>query len=119
MKITERTVGDVTILDLQGRLVLEDGDQVFKDACDALVRDGHRKFLLNLEGVSFLDSAGVGAIVWKYVTIKKKGGALKLLRLSQRSHHVLLITRLLSIIETFDSETDAVQSFESTDRAQT
>lgn len=111
MEIAERTVGDVTILDLQGRLILGDGDQLFKDAFDALVRDGHRKFLLNFEGVSFLDSAGVGAVVWKYVTIKKKGGSLKLLHLSQRSHHVLLITKLLSIIETFDSEAEALQSY--------
>ena len=111
MTIAERTAGDVTILDLDGRLVLGEGDHVFKNAVDALVRQGQRKFLLNFADVTFLDSAGVGAVVWKYVTLQKKGGMLKLLNLTSRSHQILLITKLLGVIEAFESETEAVQSF--------
>ncbi len=111
MTIVERTAGDVTILDLNGRLILGEGDVIFKNAVDALVRQGHKKFLLNFADVTFLDSAGVGAVVWKYVTLQKKGGMLKLLNLTTRSHHILLITKLLGVIDTFESEAEALQSF--------
>jgi anti-sigma B factor antagonist len=111
MEISERSVGDVTILDLHGRLVVEDGVTPFIDRMNALVRHGRKKILLNFEGVTYLDSSGVGAVVWKYVTARKQDASVKLMNLTPRSHNVLMITKLLNVLETFDSEQQAIDSF--------
>ena len=111
MQITERSVRDVVVLDLDGRLVLEDGVTPFVERVNALVHRGCKKILLNFELVTYLDSAGVGAIVWKYVTARKQESDVKLLNLRRKSHNVLMITKLLTVIETFDSEQQAIDSF--------
>jgi anti-sigma B factor antagonist len=111
MEISERTAGDVTILDLAGRLVMEDGVQEFTDRLNAHIRHGRKKILLNFEQVTYLDSAGVGAVVWKYVTAKKQDGMVKLLNLRRKTHNVLMITKLLTVMESFDSEEEALASF--------
>src|SRR2546426_11528185 len=111
MEISERSAGDVIILDLDGRLVVEDGVTPFIDRMNALVRHGRKKILLNFEGVTYLDSSGVGAVVWKYVTARKQDADVKLLKLTRRSHNVLMITKLLTVLETFDSEQQALDSF--------
>lgn len=111
MTITERTAGDVTILDLDGRLVFGDGDQAFKTHVDALTRQGRMQLLLNMRNVSYLDSGGVGVLVWKFVTTKKQGGNIKLANLSPRSHSVMHIAKLFQVFETFDTEDAALKSF--------
>jgi anti-sigma B factor antagonist len=111
MDIAERIVGGVAILDLHGRLILSDGERVFRQKVDALIARGQKMFLVNLDDVSYLDSAGVGAVVWKYVTLKRQGGSLKLLRLHPRTQKVLSVTKLLTVLETFDSEADALATF--------
>lgn len=117
MEIHERASGDVTILDLKGRLILGDGEQPFRELVDGLADKGSRRLLLNFAGVTFLDSAGIGSIVWKYVTMKKQRGAVKLMHLTKRSRDILQITRLATVLETFDSEEEAVRSFEASDRS--
>ena len=112
MDIAERFAGDVAILDLKGRLILSDGEKAFRDKVDALVAGGQKRILVNLDDVSYLDSAGVGAIVWKYVTLRRQGGSLKLLRLHTRTHKVLTVTKLLTVLETFESEAEALSSFQ-------
>jgi anti-sigma B factor antagonist len=112
MDIAERTVGGVAILDLNGRLILSDGEKAFRDRVDALLARGQKTILVNLDDVTYLDSAGIGAIVWKYVTLRRQGGSLKLLHLHARTHKVLSVTKLLSVLETFDSESDALASFQ-------
>src|SRR4030095_15824271 len=79
MQIVEREVRGVTILDLTGRFVLEDGVTQFVERMNALTRQGRRRILVNFENVTYLDSAGVGAVAWKYVTVRKRGGDVKLL----------------------------------------
>ena len=111
MEIVERAIGDLTILDLKGRLVAGDGDDVFRDEINRLVQLGCRKVLLNLDEVAYLDSCGVGAIVSKYITLRKRDGQLKLYNLRPRSFRVLNITKLLTVFETFDSEARAIESF--------
>jgi anti-sigma B factor antagonist len=111
MVISERSAGDVIILDLDGRLVVEDGVTPFIDRMNGLVRHGRKKILLNFEHVTYLDSSGVGAVVWKYVTARKQDASVKLLNLTRRSHNVLMITKLLTVFETFDSEQQAIDSF--------
>ena len=111
MDIEVRIVGGVAILDLKGRLILEEGEKAFRQEVDTLMDGGHLKILVNFEGVSYLDSAGVGAVVWKFVTIQRKGGMLKLLNLKARSYRVLSVTKILSVLESFESEEEALKSF--------
>jgi anti-anti-sigma factor len=112
MKITERAVGDVTVLDLQGRLVLDDGCDLFRDTVNRLVQIGRRKLLVNLDQVTYVDSAGLGMLVSKYLTVVKRGGQLKLCNLRRRSYRVLNITRLLTVFERFESEAEALKTFD-------
>ena len=111
--ISERRIGDVTILDLHGRLVLDEGDTSCAEHIDLLIRQGRHRIILNLQDVSYIDSAGVGALVAKFVTLRKRGGDLKLLRLSERVRRVIKIAHLLAVFETFESEELAVRSFAS------
>lgn len=109
--ISERRVGDVTILDLQGRLVFDEGDTSCVERIDRLIKQGRVQIIVNLQGVSYIDSAGVGALVSKYVTLRRRGGDLKLLCLSDRVHRVISIARLLEVFDSFESEELAVRSF--------
>ena len=111
MQITERTVGDVTVLDLQGRLVFGDGVDELRDTVSRLVGEGRVNVLLNLDQVTALDSSGIGLIACKYLTIQRHKGHLKLCNLHLRTHRVLNITKLLTIFESFDSEADALRTF--------
>lgn len=111
MQIAERTNGDVTILDLHGRLVAADGDEELREAVDRVVRLGSRKVLLNLQAVPYIDSGGLGVMVSKYISLLRRDGRLKLCNLGPRAAHVLAITKLLTVFETFGSEADAVKSF--------
>ena len=112
MTISERTTGDVIIVDVSGKVTLGDGgDAMLKDKMGSLVQQGQKKVLLNLADVSYVDSAGLGAIVQAYATLNKNGGALKLLNATKRIKDLLSITKLLTIFETYDNEPDAVKSF--------
>jgi len=111
MQIEERKVGDVVVLDLKGKIILGEGDELLKDKINSLVNQGYTKLLLNLEGVPYIDSAGLGEIVRTYTTVSRQGGSLKLLNLTKRITDLLAITKLLTVFETFDSESDALKSF--------
>ena len=111
MQIVERTVGDVTVLDLSGRLILDDGFEPLRVVLNRVIGEDRRKLLLNLADVTYLDSAGVGLIACKYVTMCRHHGQLKLCNLHPRSHEVLHITKLLTVFEAFASEADALKSF--------
>lgn len=111
MQIEERAVGDVVVLDLKGRITLGEGDQLLKDKVNSLVNQGHKRMVLNLAGVPYIDSAGLGEIVGSYTTVSRQGGSLKLLNLTKKITDLLAITKLLTVFETFDSEDEAVRSF--------
>jgi len=113
MQIEERSAGDVTILELKGKMTLGEGDELLKDKINSLVHQGRSKIVLNLEGVPYIDSAGLGEIVRTYTTISRQGGSMKLLNLTKRISDLLAITKLLTVFETFDNEADAVRSFAS------
>ena len=99
------------ILDLKGKLTIGEGDELLKDKINSLVQQGHRKLVLNLEGVPYVDSAGLGEIVRTYTTVQRQGGTLKLLNLTKRIEDLLTITKLLTVFDTFESEQDALNSF--------
>jgi anti-sigma B factor antagonist len=111
MTIAERSVGPVTILALSGRLVLDDGDALLRQRVDDLVARGQLKIIADLTALDYVDSAGIGVLIAKYLSVRRKGGDLKLLRLSSRTHHALEITHLLTVFEAFETEEDAVRSF--------
>jgi anti-sigma B factor antagonist len=111
MQIEERVVGNVTILDLKGKVTLGEGDEVLKDKINSLIQQDRKKILLNLENVPYIDSAGLGEIVRTYTTVSRQGGQLKLVNLTKRITDLLSITKLLTVFETFDAEQDALKSY--------
>ncbi len=111
MKIDERAVDGVTVLDLQGKMLIGEGDELLREKVNQLVENGTEKIVLNLAEVPYVDSAGLGEIVRCYTTVSRKNGKLKLLNLTKRIHDLLSITKLLTVFETYDSEEDAVKSF--------
>jgi anti-sigma B factor antagonist len=112
MQISERAVGDVIIFDLNGRLIEDDGFEPLRVALNRVIGDGWRKVLLNLANVVFLDSAGVGLLACKYITLCRHNGHLKLCNLTARTYKVLQLSKLLTVFEPFPSEADALKSFE-------
>jgi anti-sigma B factor antagonist len=111
MTITESRVGDVTLLRVRGRIVFGDGASELRARLNDLLDEARLKFLLDFRDVSYIDSFGVGVIAAKYVSICRKGGAMKLLQLSPRTHRVMHISGLLKIFQSFENEEDALRSF--------
>jgi anti-sigma B factor antagonist len=111
MKIVERQVSDVVVLDLHGKILIGEGDDALREAVTKLVDGGKTKILLNLADVPYVDSAGLGEIVRCYTTVSRKGGRLKLLNLTKKIQDLLAITKLLTVFETYESEDEAVKSF--------
>jgi anti-sigma B factor antagonist len=117
MQIEERKFGDVVVLDLKGRVMLGEGDELLKDKVAALLGRGDKKIVLNLADVPYVDSAGLGEIVRTFTTVSRQGGSLKLLNLTKRITDLLSITKLLTVFDTFDSESEAVSSFSASTKA--
>jgi anti-sigma B factor antagonist len=111
VKLTSRQVGDVTVMDAAGRITLGEGASMFRDAIRELVAKGNKKVLLNLGEVSYIDSSGIGELVSGFTTVTNSGGQLKLVGLSKRVKDLLQITKLYTVFEVFDDETEAVRSF--------
>ncbi len=112
MKLTMRQVGDVTVIDAAGRITLGEGSSAFRDRIKDLVSKGSRKLLLNLAGVSYIDSSGIGELVSGFTTVSNAGGSLKLLNLTKRIQDLLQITKLYTIFEVFDDEATALATFQ-------
>jgi len=111
MQIEERVVGEVTILDLKGKITLGAGDEGLKDKINSLILQNRKRILLNLADVPYIDSAGLGEIVRTYTTVSRQGGALKLVNLTKRITDLLSITKLLTVFEAYDSEPEALKGF--------
>ena len=110
INIIERTLDDVTVLDLDGNLALE-GNAQFRKYITAIIDAGTRKLIVNMAKVPYMDSSGLGELISCYTKLQRVSGRIKLLHLSDRLHHLLVITKLTSVFETFDSEPAAVASF--------
>jgi len=113
MTLTEGRVGDVTVLTLAGRLVFDDGDAVLRTRVTELAAEGRTRIVLDLRQVTSIDSCGVGELVARLVSLRKRGGDIRLLHLSPRAHRVMDISKLLDVFATYDSEAAAVASFSS------
>ena len=111
VKLTNRQVGDVTVIDVAGRITLGEGSSTLRDALRDLVKSDHKKILLNLKDVTYIDSSGIGELVSGFTTVANQGGVVKLLSLTKRVQDLLQITKLYTVFEVFDDEAKAVQSF--------
>src|ERR1051325_2135660 len=111
MEIVERTVSDVAVLDLKGKMTLGEGDEMLKEKINSLLAAGKKKLLLNLEAVPYIDSAGLGEVVRTFTTVSRSGGSLKLLNLTKRIEDLLSITKLLTVFDTYDNEAEAIKSY--------
>lgn len=111
LDVKERQAGDVTILDMSGAVRIGEGSVAMRDAVRRLVNDGKRKVLLNLGGVNYMDSSGVGELIANYTTLKREGGQLKLLNLTDKIQSLLVITKLLTVFDAYDNEAEALSSF--------
>lgn len=109
--ISERQAGDVTVLDLQGKVTIGEGSVALRNAIRRLLGEGKNKILLNLGNVGYIDSSGIGELVSSYTAVKKEGGSLKLLNLTQKIQDLLAITKLLTVFDTFDEEGEALSSY--------
>lgn len=111
MHIDERTVGNVKVLDLTGQVTFTQGDTILKDKIHSLVNQGHKNIIVNLGNVSYLDSSGLGHLVAAYTTVTNAGGKLKLINLTKKLQTLMTMTKLLTVFDAFDSEQEAVKSF--------
>ncbi|HZM96620.1 MAG TPA: STAS domain-containing protein [Vicinamibacterales bacterium] len=113
MKIEERSLGSVVVLDLAGRLVAGEGVGQLKDKINSLILQGTRQILLNLAGVSYIDSNGLGELVASHTTMVRNGGQIKLVNLTTRVQDLLAICRLSTVFESYDSEAEALGTYQS------
>jgi anti-sigma B factor antagonist len=111
MKIDERTVGEITVLDLKGKMLIGEGDELLREKINGLVEGGKNKILLNLAEVPYVDSAGLGEIVRCYTTVSRSSGQLKLMNLTKRLEDLMSITKLLTVFDTYDNEETALKSY--------
>jgi anti-sigma B factor antagonist len=111
INISERQAGDVTILDLDGKVTIGEGSVALRSAIRRLLGEGKTKILLNLGRVGYIDSSGIGELVSSYTAIGKEGGQLKLLNLTQKLQDLLTITKLLTVFDVYESEAEALNSF--------
>lgn len=114
MQLDQRIVGNVAIVTVTGDITLnKGGDVLLKDKVQSLIQQGYKHLLLDLSGVSYVDSAGLGELVQAYATTKNRGGALKLLNVTKRLRDLLVVTKLLTVFDTYDNESTALASFQS------
>ena len=111
LDIQERQEGDVTVLTLTGQITLDDGDLLFRKHVHDLLDQGRTKIVVDMAGVTYVDSAGVGMLAGKLKTVRERGGDLKLARLTSKGQRVLGMMKLLIAFETFDDDASAIKSF--------
>jgi anti-sigma B factor antagonist len=111
VKLSSRQVGDVSVLDVSGRITLGEGSSALRDTLRDMVSKGQKKILLNLGDVSYIDSSGIGELVSGFTTVANHGGQMKLLGLTKRVKDLLQITKLYTVFDVHDDEAAAIRSF--------
>ena len=111
VKLNTRQVGDVTVVDVSGRITLGEGSSVLRDMMKELISKGNKKILLNLGEVTYIDSSGIGELVSGFTTVSNQGGTLKLLGLTKRVQDLLQITKLYTVFDIHEDEAHALRSF--------
>ena len=111
VNLSTRQIGDVSVVDVAGRITLGEGSSALRDTLRGLVSNGQKKILLNLGEVSYIDSSGIGELVSGFTTVTNSGGQLKLLNLAKRVKDLLQITKLYTVFDVHEDEAEAVRSF--------
>ncbi len=111
LNISERQAGDVTILDMNGKVTIGEGSIALRSAIRRLLGEGKKKILLNLSGVGYVDSSGIGELVSSFTAVNKEGGSLRLLNLTQKIQDLLAITKLLTVFDVYETESEALGSY--------
>ena len=111
LNIRERQAGDVTVLDMNGRITIGEGSVALRSAIRRLLEEGKKKILLNLAGVGYIDSSGIGELVASFTAVNKEGGQLKLLNPTQNVQDLLAITKLLTVFDCYDNEAEALSKY--------
>jgi anti-sigma B factor antagonist len=111
MLISERTIDDVTIVDVAGRLTMNEGRGLVKGAVDRLIDGGSTRVILNLQDLKYIDSACLGELIQSHAALCRQGGALKLVQTPEHLHELLRLAGLSGVFDSFDSEADAARSF--------
>ena len=111
VKLNTRQVGDVSVVDVSGRITLGEGSSALRDLMRDMVSKNQKKILLNLGDVSYIDSSGIGELVSGFTTVTNSGGQLKLLNLTKRVKDLLQITKLYTVFDVHEDEAGAIRSF--------
>jgi anti-sigma B factor antagonist len=111
MKVSNRQVDGITVVDMSGRITLGEGSVVLRDTIRDLVAKEQKKILLNLGDVTYIDSSGIGELVSAFTSVRREGGDLKLLNLTKKVHDLLQITKLYTVFDIKDDEATAIKSF--------
>lgn len=111
MRIIERRLGDVTVAEVSGRMTLTDCPGRIKDKITSLVFQGRRQIVINLANVTYIDSSGLGELVACHLTAVNNGGAIKLAAPGSRTRELLVLTKLNTIFDAYDSEVAAIDAF--------
>jgi anti-sigma B factor antagonist len=111
LDIRERQAGDVTVLDMSGKITIGEGSVALRSAIRRLLEEGKKKILLNLAGVGYMDSSGIGELVSSHTAISKEEGQLKLLNLTDKLESLLAITKLLTVFDVYENESEALNSY--------
>ncbi len=111
LKMTDREVDGVTLLQLEGRIVLGEESNAFRERVKSMLAENKKRIVLNMSNVTYIDSAGLGTLVATFHSARNQGATLKLANLGAKFREVLQVTKLLTVFEVFDNETAALQSF--------
>lgn len=112
LNISERQAGDITILDLDGKITIGEGSVALRQTIRRLLEEGKKKILLNLADIGYVDSSGIGELVSSFTTVNREGGQLKLLNLQQKVQSLMAITKLLTVFDVYEDEGDALGSYD-------
>jgi anti-sigma B factor antagonist len=111
LRMTDRDVNGITVIDIEGRIVLGEESNAFRERVKSLLAAGKKKIVLNMAQVSYIDSAGLGTLVATFHSARSQGATLKLVNLGAKFKEVLQVTKLMTVFDTYDNEAAAVQSF--------
>ena len=111
LSIRERQAGEITVLDMDGRITIGEGSVALRSAVRRLLEEGKKNILLNLAGVGYIDSSGIGELIANYTTVGRSGGQLKLLNLTEKVQDLLVITKLLTVFDVYEDESEALSSY--------
>ena len=113
MRISTRTRSGVTIVDLKGNITIGEGDVLFRETVSKLIEEEKLRVLINMAAVKYMDSAGVGELIRAHTSFARRGGVLRLLNLQKKTREILVITKLITVFQSFSNEKEAVESFSS------